>query len=109
MTHHGLHDLSNRSREVVLSPDEDGVRLALDVGQDVGAEVPRGADHVGEAHEEGAPCPTEDERADEGADKALHRLLGRKLDQRCTAEQLATDVGHDVVADNQRRGHKEPN
>jgi hypothetical protein len=65
----------------------------------------------------------EKQSAEERADKALDSLLGTELDQGCLSEQLAclvsftwllkrcqltADIGHDVVANDERSGHEEP-
>lgn len=51
------------------------------------------------AHEDGA---------DPGADEAFDGFLGRDLDERGAAKGDATEVGKDVVCNDQRGGHKEP-
>ena len=54
-THESRERCGDRRREWELAPDEDAVRGALHVREDVGCEVLHGADHVVEPHEESAP------------------------------------------------------
>ena len=112
-------DRTERTSDCVFTPYEDRVELALNVGEDVCAEVTSRADHVVETHEEGAPLvvsyeewgtysQTKDQGADEGTDETLHRLFRTQLDERGASERLSANVGHDVVADYQRSGDEEP-
>lgn len=87
---------------------EGGVRLALEAGEDVGAEVVDGADEVLGAHQHVGQQETPDEGHAPGTNKTLDSLLGRQLDQLGAAKGDAADVGEDVVADDERGGQEEP-
>ena len=107
-THQVREEGRNRPPDLPLAPHEDRVGLAHELLPGVLAEVAHRANHVVESHEEGTPGDAESHGAEERADKALNRLLGRKLDQGRLAEGDAADVGEDVVADDERGGHEEP-
>ena len=107
-THQVREEGRDRPPDLPLAPHEDRVGLAHELLPGVLAEVAHRADHVVEAHEEGTPGYAKSHGAEERADKALNRLLGRKLDQGRLAEGDAADVGEDVVADDERRGNPEP-
>lgn len=66
------------------------------------------ANHVVKSHEVRSPDDTKDDGAEKGADEALKRLLWRKLDKWGTANCNAPKVGKDVIADNKRCRHPEP-
>lgn len=110
-----------------LAPDEDVTRCARHLRERVLAEIVDRADHVVESHEECAPDKPEDDRGEKCTDKPFHGLLGRELDEWCTAKRdsckvtvrlrggtrtkkgLAPDVCKDVIANDQRSGNPEPN
>ncbi len=80
----------------------------MQAGEDVGAEIVHGADEVLGLHHDVRKEDTEDDGHNPGADEALHRLLGRELDELRPTERDAADIGEDVVGDDQRGGQEEP-
>jgi hypothetical protein len=67
-----------------------------------------GTDHVVELAEECAPHDGEDDCAQERADETLNCLLWREFDKRGAAHGDTTNIRKNVVADDERRGDKEP-
>jgi hypothetical protein len=99
---------AERGRDLRLAPDEDRIGLAFDRIPRADAQVVHGTDHVVEFHEVRAPQQAEGDGAEESADKALHRLLWRERDKLRAAERHSADVRENVVADDERSGHPEP-
>ena len=95
-------------RQRICVREEDRVRVALETGEDIGAEVVDGADEVLGAHQHFREHDTPEHGHDPGADEALDRLLGRQLDQLSTAKGDTADIGKDVIADDERRRQEEP-
>lgn len=93
---------------LVGAREEDGVGVALEAGEDVGAEVVDGADEVLAAHQQVGEEDGKDDCHDPGADKTLDRLLGAQLDELGAAKGDSTNVGKDVIGDDQRSGQEEP-
>lgn len=87
---------------------EDGVGLAFEAGEDVGAEVVDGADEELVLREEVGCDDGPDDGEEPGADEALPGLLGRDLDQLVPPEGDAAEVGEDVVGYDHGQGQDEP-
>ena len=66
------------------------------------------ADEVFVPHQYVRHGKSEDDCTDPRSNKTLNSLLGWKLDELGTTEGNATDVGEDVVGDNQRCREEEP-
>lgn len=88
--------------------DEHGVVFAVGEVGNVGAQVLRGTDKVvgGQAPVDKQQRP--DHGADPGTDKPFNGLLGRQLNELSAAEGDATEVGEDVVGDDEGAGEEEP-
>jgi len=87
---------------------EDGVGRAFQAGENVGAEVVDRTDEVFVAHQDVGEAKTKDERADPSSHKAFDRLFRRQFDELCAAKGDATEVGKDVVGDDQGGRKEEP-
>ena len=107
-TYHRRKQSLRGRRDRPLPPDEYRIGVAVQVVKRAHAEVVHGANHVVEAHEVGRPHDAENDRAKERADEALDGLLGRELDERCAPDGDSPDVREDIVADDERRRHPEP-
>ena len=77
---------------------ENGVRHALQAGPVGSAQVVNRADEIGASDEIMSCKETKNDCADPGSDEAFDSLLRAELDQLCTAEGDATDIGKDIVA-----------
>ena len=67
-----------------------------------------GADEVFVAHQDIGEAEGKDDGENPGADKTLNSLLGTDLDKLGTAKGDATDVGENVIGDDQSGGKEEP-
>lgn len=94
--------------QLVGGRKEDGVGVAFESGEDVGAEVVDRANEVLAAHEQVGEEDGKDHGHDPGADETLDRLLGAQLDELCPAKGDAADVGKDIIGDDQGGGQEEP-
>lgn len=110
--------------EGVFVGDEDGVRIAFEAGEDVrakvldrvsgsaalskaGTYVNRANKVLGSSHDVDENHAEKDSH-DPGADEALDRLLGRKLDQLGAAKGDTADIGEDVVCNDESGRQEEP-
>ena len=108
-TYESAEECAEGRGHLPVPPDEDGVRGALQLAAPRrDTEVAHGANHVVEAHEVRAPEQAEDDRAEERADKTLHRLLRGQLDERGTADGDTPDVSEYIVTDDEGGGDPEP-
>ncbi|KAJ8104906.1 hypothetical protein OPT61_g10502 [Boeremia exigua] len=87
---------------------EDGVGVAFEAGEDVGAQVVDGADEVLVLAQEVRGQHAPDDGEEPGAQEALPGLLGGDLDQLVAAKGDAAEVGEDVVGDDHGDGQDEP-
>lgn len=67
------------------------------------------ADKVAIADQDICHRVTEYDGENPGPDKTFNCLFGRELDELCTAEGDAANVGEDVIGNDQGRGQEEPN
>lgn len=104
--------------------DEDRVDIAFETSEDVCTQVVNRADKVFRSHEEVREKEANDDGADPGTDEACResahnlnqacliltfdRLLGRDLDKLRPSKRDSTNVGKDVVDDDQAHGQEEP-
>lgn len=89
--------------------DEHLVGHALKASQDICSQIINRADEVLVAHQPVSQEITEDNGADPRAEETLNGLLGRQLDQLSTSKCNTTDIGEDIVGNDQRSGEEEPN
>jgi len=87
---------------------EDGVGVAIKAVEDIGAKVRRRADEVLGPQKDVGQEHGEDGGHDPGTHEALDCLLRRDLDELGTSEGDTANIGENIVGDDQRRGHKEP-
>lgn len=87
---------------------ENRVRNTFQASQSVRAQVVDRANEILVAHEELGHEVTEANRADPRTDESLDGLLRRELNQLCASEADTTDVGKDVIRDDQCGGEEEP-
>lgn len=92
----------------VLLLHEDRVRNTGQVGEEVGSHVFHGADEVVESVEEDGEDDAPDDGADPGSKEALDGLFGRDGNELVLAKSDATQVGENVVGNDEAGGHKEP-
>lgn len=109
VTYQGRSEHSQRYPHFPLSPDENRVRLAGQrTAERSDSQLSRWANHVVELHEVCAPENSEQDSAEESTDKALYGLLGGELDERSPPKSDTPDICEDVIADDQRGRHPEP-
>lgn len=87
---------------------EDRVRVALESGENVGAEIIDRADKVLAAHQNIGEENGEDDGKEPGSDESLDRLFGAQLDKLGAAEGDTTDVSKNIVCDDERGRQEEP-
>ena len=107
-TYQGRQEGRDRGPDLPLTPHENGIGFALDLAPCVHTKIVHWADHVVELAEVRAPQDGEYYGRNERANEAFDCLLRRELDERCASYGHTPDVREDVVANDKRRWHPEP-
>ena len=100
--------VGRNERKLVSVRQEDGVDFAFKASKDVGTEVVDGADEVLVAHQNIREAKCKDDGEDPGANEAFDSLFGTDFDELSTAKGDTTDVGKDIVGDDQSSREEEP-
>ena len=88
--------------------NENWVGLAFQSSKDCRAQIVGRAGEIFGPREQVGEQSGKDGRHNPCANEALHRFLGRELNKLGPAKRDSTDVGPDIVGDDQGRGEKEP-
>jgi hypothetical protein len=103
-----VRPVGRNERKLVSVRQEDGVRITFKASKDICTEVVDGADEVLVAHQNVGQAKCKDDGEDPGANEALDSLFRTDLDELSTAKGDTTDVGKDIVGDDQSSGEEEP-
>lgn len=92
----------------VVLGDKDGVGDTSQVRKQVGSHILHGADEVVESVQEDGEDDSPDDGTDPGAEETLDGLLGRNGNELVLSKGDSTQVGENVVGNDETSGHKEP-